>query len=203
MTHIVNMSSTFIFIGRSGCGKGTQAELLQKALEGKGERVLYVETGHLFRDFITGESFSQKKSKALYETSVRQPDFLACHMWSHLLLKSYEKGMSVILDGTPRSLAEALVLESAFNFFEFEHKYILHLDVSRGWAEERLLARGRLDDSSKEKIGKRLDWFDRDVIPAIEYFKNNPSAEFISINGEQEIESVHSDIVKAVGVSFS
>ena len=203
MTIIGNMSSIFIFIGRSGCGKGTQAELLQKFLEEKGERVLYVETGHLFRDFITGDTFSQKKSKALYETSVRQPDFLACHMWSHLLLKSYEKGMSAILDGTPRSLAEALVLESAFNFFEFEHKYILHLDVSREWAEDRLLNRGRLDDSSKEKIGKRLDWFDKDVVPAIEYFKNNPSAELLSINGEQDIESVHADIVKTIAVSFS
>lgn len=202
MTHIGNMSSIFIFIGRSGCGKGTQAELLQKTLEDKGERVLYIETGHLFRDFITGESFSQKKSKALYETSVRQPDFLACHMWSHLLLKSYEKGMNVILDGTPRSYAEALVLESAFNFFEFENKYILHLNVSRNWAEERLSARGRLDDTSREKIEKRLNWFDKDVVPAIEYFKNNPSAELVNVNGEQDIESVHSDIMKVIGVSF-
>lgn len=202
MTHIGNMSSIFIFIGRSGCGKGTQAELLQKTLEDKGERVLYIETGHLFRDFITGESFSQKKSKALYETSVRQPDFLACHMWSHLLLKSYEKGMNVILDGTPRSYAEALVLESAFNFFEFENKYILHLNVSRNWAEERLSARGRLDDTSREKIEKRLNWFDKDVVPAIEYFKNNPSAELVNVNGEQDIESVHSDIMKVIGVYF-
>lgn len=202
MTHIGNMSSIFIFIGRSGCGKGTQAELLQKALEDKGERVLYIETGHLFRDFITGESFSQKKSKALYETSVRQPDFLACHMWSHLLLKSYEKGMNVILDGTPRSYAEALVLESAFNFFEFEHKYILHLNVSRDWAEERLAARGRLDDTSREKIEKRLNWFDKDVVPAIEYFKNNPSAQLVNVNGEQDIELVHSDIMKMIGASF-
>jgi len=191
-------SYAFVFIGRSGCGKGTQADLLQAFLKEKGSGpLLYIETGDLFREFIKGNSFSQKRSHEFYDSSIRQPDFLACHMWSHLLLSSCEEGTSVVFDGTPRSLAEAEVLRSAFSFFGFDTAYIIHLDVSRAWSENRLLSRGRADDQGMEKIQKRLDWYDKDVVPAVEYFKKDPSVVFVHVNGEQPVASVHSDIASS------
>jgi adenylate kinase family enzyme len=55
--------------------------------------------------------------------------------------------------------------------------------------------RGRLDDSDEE-IKKRLDWYKANVVPAIEYFKNDPDYKFVSINGEQTIEEVHREIMQ-------
>ena len=194
------MAYAFVFIGRSGCGKGTQADLLQNFLKEKGiGPTLYIETGDLFRDFIKGETFAQKRSREFYENSIRQPDFLACHMWSHLLLSSCEEGTTAIFDGTPRSLAEAQVLASAFPFFGFDKKYVIHIDVSRKWSQERLLLRGRADDQAGDKIEKRLDWYDKDVVPAVEYFKNDPEVTFLHINGEQSVESVHDEIMNRLG----
>src|SRR6185369_8914356 len=80
---------TFIFIGRSGCGKGTQAELLQKSLQEKepNAQIFYLETGANFREFIKGEKYSNTLARKIMEEGGRQPDFLAVWMWSHVLLE--------------------------------------------------------------------------------------------------------------------
>lgn len=189
------MADAYIFIGRSGCGKGTQAELLKKTLtENTQSPVLYVETGDIFREFITGSAFSNIQSKKLYETAVRQPDFLACFMWTRKMIDSYEKGMSVIFDGTPRSLNEAEVLATSFDFFGFEKTHVIHLDVSRDWSHKHLLARGRSDDMNDEKIIKRLDWYEKDVVPAIEFYKAHSRIYFHTIAGERPVPDVARDI---------
>jgi len=61
-----------------------------------------------------------------------------------------------------------------------------------------MMARKRADDTP-EKIQNRLDWYEKDVLPSINYFRNKPSFDFIEINGEQTIENVHNDIIKALG----
>jgi adenylate kinase family enzyme len=73
----------------------------------------------------------------------------------------------------------------------------VHLNVSRKWSDDRLLARGREDDRTLAKINKRLDWFEKDTMPAIEYFRESRFYKFIEVNGEQPIEKVHADIVSA------
>ncbi len=50
-------------------------------------------------------------------------------------------------------------------------------------------------------IERRLDWYDNNVLPAIEFFRTKPEYTFIEINGEQSIEKTHSDILKITGLS--
>ncbi len=194
------MLHTIIFIGRSGSGKGTQAALLKDRIkrdDEKGRQILYVETGEHFRKFIRGENFSSQLSRRAYEMDERQPDFLACWMWGEMLTQELEEEMHLVFDGAPRSKPEAQVLTSAMEFYGREKPTVIVLDVSRAWSEERLLKRGRLDDKTLGKINKRLDWYDRDVVPTIEYFKTNPFYRVLEIDGEQSIEKVHSDIIAA------
>ena len=194
------MSHTVIFIGRSGCGKGTQADLFKNRinhLDPDKHPILYIETGNYFRKFIRNEGFSSKISQKIYENDERQPDFLACWMWSNILIDELGEHMHLVFDGAPRALAEAQILTTALEFYKREKPTVFHLNVSRDWSEKHLLARGRLDDVNLSKIDKRLDWFDKDVVPALEYFKNNKLYRFLEIDGEQSIEKVHSDIVAA------
>lgn len=189
---------TVIFIGRSGCGKGTQADFLMKHLKGQDlqERpIYYLESGAQFREFISGKSHSSKRARQIYEHGERQPDFLAIWMWSHLLVENVTGEEHLIIDGTPRSMSEALALDTALQFYERKAN-IIYLHVSREWSQERLLARGRADDTTLSKINKRLDWFDRDVMPAVEHYRNNSAYNFIEINGEQGKEKVHEDIME-------
>ena len=198
------MLHTVVFIGRSGCGKGTQADLLKNRiarLDPDKRQILYIETGDRFRHFIKDDNFSSKLSKKIYEQDERQPDFLACFMWASTLVEELEPDMHLVFDGAPRSHAEAIMLSTALKFYEREAPIVIYLKVSRQWAENRLLGRGRQDDRTLSKINKRLDWFETDTWPAIEYFKTNSLYKFLEVNGEQPIEKVHSDIIAAYDYS--
>lgn len=196
---------TFIFIGRSGCGKGTQAELLQKYVNEKypTDEIFYLETGERFRNFIKEDTYSSKLSKAVYETGERQPSFLAIWMWSHLLVESFKGTEHLIIDGSPRAYTEALALDTAFNFYGRKNIIVVHLNVTRKWSEDRLLNRGRMDDVDLDKVKKRLDWYEEDVVPATEFFKVNPNYNFIDVNGEQSIEEVYGEIMEKLNIRIN
>jgi adenylate kinase family enzyme len=80
---------TFIFIGRSGCGKGTQVALLQEYIKQQDHKrhIFYIETGERFRQFIKEHSLSSRLAAKIYKSGSRQPDFIAVWMWSNLLVK--------------------------------------------------------------------------------------------------------------------
>lgn len=194
------MLETVIFIGRSGCGKGTQASLLRDYIHERDyekRKILDIETGERFRQFIREENYSAKLSKKIYDAGLRQPNFLGTYMWSCILLEQLEEEMHIFFDGVGRSRPEAEMLTGALEFYKREKPKVIYLDVSRKWSEEKLLKRGRMDDTNLEKIDARLDWFDKDVMPAVEYFKITPAYTFVNVNGEQTVEEVHREILKA------
>jgi len=187
---------SFIFIGRSGCGKGTQAQLLDKYLKEKNSEteVFHLESGAEFREFIKGDSPTQKISKQIYDDGGLQPEFLSVYMWAKILSTKFQNTEHLIIDGTPRRLHEAGALNSIFTFYKRKPPYIIYLNVSRKWSEDRLLARHRVDDNNDD-IKARLDWFDTEVMPVVDYYQNNRDYNFLDINGEQTIEEVYQEIV--------
>ncbi len=192
----------FIFIGRSGCGKGTQAGLLKSLIEKNGSLpVFYIETGEKFRTFIKSNGYVSSLSNEVYKNNDRQPDFLGTFMWSDMLINDLKGSSHLILDGVARSINEANILETALFFLGIKDIYIIHLKVGREWSEKHLKARGRFDDEGEEAIRKRLNWFDKDVMPAIDFLKNSNN-HFVEVNGEQSIEKVHSDICSALPAVF-
>ena len=186
---------TFIFIGRSGSGKGTQARLLQEHLKDidPDTPVFYEETGARFREFLKEDTYTSRLSREIHEAGDLQPSFLAIRIWAEELRKNLKGNEHLIFDGTPRQLQEAHILENALDFYKREDVYIILPNVSREWSEKRLLERGRSDDDLEE-IKKRLDWYDEKVTPAIEYYKSNPRYKFLDIKGERTIKEIHDEI---------
>ncbi len=196
---IPNSLKTFIFIGRSGCGKGTQVKLLVDYLKEKESgKIFTLQTGQHFRDFVAKDGFANDLAKKIMKEANRQPDFLAVWIWSNAFLENIKNEEHLIIDGTPRSLNEARTLDTAIKFFKREKPFVVYIDVAREWSEDRLLARGRADDLEIEDIRKRLDWFEDDVIPAVSFYRNNPDYNFININGEQTIEEVNKEMVEKI-----
>ncbi len=191
----------FVLIGRSGSGKGTQADLLIKDLKeiDPGREVLYIYSGQEFRKFIQGSSFTAKKSNEYYATGKLQPEFLAVRMWVDVLTEKYNGTDHVIFDGTPRKPHEAGVLDSIFDFYEFKRPIIIDIKITPEETMRRLLARKRQDDNV-EDIQKRLNWYETDVVPTIEYYRNNPKYNFMEIDGMRTPEEIHADIVKRMGL---
>jgi adenylate kinase len=188
---------TFIFIGRSGCGKGTQVALLQEYMKKQDQEryLFYIETGERFRQFIKEHSLSSRSAAEIYKTGNRQPDFIAVWMWSHLLVERMTGEEHVIFDGTPRSLHEAQILDTAITFYNRHRPHVLYFNISRATSKSRMIARRRMDDINPEEIERRLNWFETDVIPAVDYFRNHPKYNFVELNGEQLVEVVQQELL--------
>jgi adenylate kinase len=193
---------TFIFIGRSGCGKGTQVALLQEYIKKQDQKrhIFYIETGERFRQFIKEHSLSSRLAAEIYKSGSRQPDFIAVWMWSHLLVERMTGEEHVIFDGTPRSFQEAQIIDTAITFFDRQRPHVIYLKISREISKARMIARRRMDDINEEEIERRLNWFETDVIPAVEYFRKYSKYNFIELDGDQPVETVQQDLLlKAFG----
>lgn len=191
---------TFIFIGASGSGKGTQVALLKSELEKRDPvtPIFYLQTGQYFREFIKGDSYASLMAREAIDKGERAPDFLAMYLWSDIFVKNLTGKEHLILDGSPRSLNEAQNLDIAMKFFKREQPVVVYLKVSPEWSIQHLAERAKKDaraDDSMEGIKKRVAWFEQDVLPAINYYRRDREYDFVEIDGEQSIEKVHHDIM--------
>lgn len=159
--------------------------------------IFYLEMGQKFRDFIQKQGYTNALSRAIYEKGGLQPSFLTVYTWSDIFINGFKEGEHLIIDGTPRRLEEAHVLDGALKFYERAKPALVYLRVSRKWSEEKLLARKRVDDN-KEDIEARLAWFDTEVLPAINFYRNNPNYRFVEVDGEQAIQKVHESIISQI-----
>ncbi len=191
----------FILIGRSGSGKGTQANLLIAKLKelDPSRETLYIQTGQEFRKFVQGSSYTEKRSAQYMKDGKLQPNFLAVKMWVDFLVANIHGNEHVIFDGSPREWHEAGVLDSVFGFYGYEKPHVIDLYISDEEALKRLLLRKRMDDS-EDGIKKRLAWYQECVEPTIKYYHDKKEYHFLKINGEQTPEAIFKDIAKGIGL---
>lgn len=194
----------FMFMGRPGSGKGTQANLLIDLLKQKdpGKKSLHIETGAKFRKFNEGDSFTAKQNKKLVDAGVLAPEFMCVYMWSTTMVTDFTGNEHVIFDGTPRKLLETQMLEGLFPFYGMKAN-VIYLDAHKDETTKRLLIRaktqGRKDDN-EAGIAKRHSEYEAQVQPSIDYMKKHPKMHFHDVNGIGTIEEVHQRIVKALGL---
>ncbi|HEY0907873.1 MAG TPA: nucleoside monophosphate kinase [Candidatus Paceibacterota bacterium] len=195
------MHHTLIFIGKSGTGKGTQVKLLEKYLSAKDPNtpIIPLETGDFLRQYFASGTYSSEISKKITESGGLQPEFITVNMWSNFLLKFMKPDTHIFVDGTPRRLHEAEVFDSAVRFYDRKNPVVILINVPQDVLTERLMKRGRTDDTVSG-IKKRMSWFEENVMPCVEYYRNNPHYKFVEIDGDQTVESVHADILKAIGI---
>lgn len=196
------MDDLYIFVGRSGAGKGTQAALLEKKLKTIDPLlpVFLVETGRRFRELVDTDTYTGRRLRDTVHTGKLSPSFLGVHMWAQCLVQGYTGKGVVFMDGTPRKNTEVPLLLSAIKFYGWK-AHVINLSVSDEWAYDHIKIRGRVDDLvSDEEIWSRIRWFHTSVSPAIEMLRDNPLIEIHDIYGEQSMEEVHADICYALGV---
>jgi adenylate kinase family enzyme len=191
------MKTAYIFYGRSGSGKGTQAKLLIEALQTSGKTVQFVETGKLARDVAATGSYVGNKIGETMEHGELLPPFIPVYLWARELVQNLNADDDVVLDGVARRAEEIPLLASALIYCGFETAYVIHLDVSIGWATERLLSRARSDDD-RNSIAHRMAWYETDVAPAIAATRGRAPFSYVRIDGEQDIESVHAEVMEKI-----
>ena len=192
---------TFIFTGRSGCGKGTQLKLLKDYFEKASPATpsFLSVTGDMFRSFFETNTYTSTHAKELTAAGELQPLFLTIWLWAKGFVDNYNPNSNIYIDGYPRRLEEAIAVDSLLGFYKRENVIVLNFVVSRETSKARMFARGRSDDTP-DNAETRLNWYDKDVTPAIDFFRNKPGYTFLDIDGEQPIEKIHEDIINKLGL---
>ena len=123
-----------LFIGRSGCGKGTQVELfIKKIQEVNGLKTLKVETGSLLRELAKKPSLTAVKTKELLDNGELMPESLVIGLWSSYLIENYSGNENLVFDGLARRLTEAVILDAALRFYNILKYKVVYINVSREW----------------------------------------------------------------------
>jgi len=193
---------TAILIGPSGCGKGTQAVMLRNYFEenDKEHPTRYLQTGEKFREFMEGDTYIQKKVKASLQEGKLMPSFLPIIMWGELFVEQVTGDDHIICDGFPRRAEESPLLHSAFEFLERKAPVVISFELDDEIIVERLVNGRKRFDDTPGKVAERLKWFRRDVSLAIKFFEEHPYYTVAHINGDQSVEAVHKDILKALDI---
>lgn len=191
---------TIIFIGKSGCGKGTQIEKVVDFFKSKGEdSIEQLEVGQNLREFINSKTYTSALAQVNNAQGKLQPAFLAIWAWVNKMIETYTGQKIIIVDGAPRQLGEAKILHEMFDFYSRKNRFIIHVDVSDQWTTQKLIERKRTDDNP-EGIARRLNWFNENSPDILSFFRNEDKYTVVRINGEQDVEHVHQDIIKALGL---
>lgn len=191
---------TVIFIGPQGSGKGTQIEKLDKAMVEKDpvRRVVDIQTGRRFRSLAAkSETFAEKKVARTLDTGMLQPDFLTHIMWGEAMLDQLDPKSHLLVDGFPRTVTQAHVLEDALAFFERTTIHIINLDTPEDVVRARMHSRARADDTH-ESIEERLRWYGEETLPVLDYYRVRPETYVHDIDGTDTVEGVHQQILKAL-----
>ena len=177
-----------VILGPPGAGKGTQAELLSEALG-----IPHISTGDLFRANISqGTPVGIEAKKYLDAGNLVPSEITVDMVRARLAEPDAVKGF--LLDGFPRSTEQADALVEILTNLDESLDGVLSLEVDADVVVERMLARGRADDT-EEVIRNRLSVYATETAPLLEYYAGQIKA----IDAVGDVQEVHQRILGALG----
>ena len=194
MTNPTNLNTIFI-IGPQGSGKGTQAKLLAKRLG-----FFYWEMGGILREVAAGGSILGVKVKSLIDSGVLLTDE-DLYQVVKLRLSEIPAEKGVLFDGIPRRLGQAQFLLDYLKLQGRTSFTTLFVNLPKQASIDRLLKRAEIEkraDDTLEKIQYRLEQYEKETIPVLDFLKQNST--FIEIDGSPDVYEVTKSINKALGI---
>ncbi len=193
---------TIIFIGPQGSGKGTQIERLVTRLKevDPTRKIVDIQTGRRFRALAAKqENYTERSVSKTIDTGALQPLFLSAVLWGDAFLHHVDPECHLLIDGFPRTVPEAVVLESAFSFYARSPVTVVFLEVPEEEVRTRMKLRARKDDTD-DAIEERLTWYREHTLPVVEYYEKRPDTVMIRIDGTKDIDAVATDVATELGV---
>lgn len=210
-----------ILMGLPGAGKGTQAEKISKKYN-----IPHISTGDMFRLAISEGTELGKQAKEFMDQGNLVPDEVTIGIvQERLSMDDCKKGF--LLDGFPRTLAQAEALKELLSEMNESINYVIHVDVPEDKLVERLTGRricptcgalyhtlynppkqeGKCDkdqstliqreDDTIETVQNRLTVNVEQTKPLLDFYENLGC--LVTVNGDQEIDLVFQDIQQRLG----
>jgi adenylate kinase len=182
-----------LLLGPQGSGKGTQAKRLARDLG-----MPHIATGDILREAMADGSELGRRVRPIYDAGHLVPDDLMVE----LIRERLEGEDGYVLDGFPRTIAQAEALDRMLSAIGKTLDLVVLLYVDDAVATGRLLGRGleegRADDTP-EAIANRLALYHEMTEPVAEYYREAGNLE--QVDGDrppEEVEAAIQDVLRRV-----
>jgi adenylate kinase len=208
-----------ILLGPPGAGKGTQAKRLAQKMNG-----LHLSSGDILRAEKAAGTELGKQATGYMERGELVPDSLIIEMMLNKMAQA--GGQSILLDGFPRTLAQAEALDAGLTRHGLKIQRVINIDVPDAEIERRMTGRrscqvcgavyhvefappkvnNRCDkdeaelvqrnDDKPEVVRNRLVTYHRQTQPLVDYYSK--SSLVVDVDGTQTPERVESKVEAAL-----
>ena len=214
------MATYIVLLGPPGVGKGTQAKILSKR-----SGLVHISSGDIFRENLKNETELGKLAQTYMSKGELVPDDLTIAMIKERLGRPDCKN-GAILDGFPRTPAQAEALENMLHEFNGHVDLVPFITAEEDVLVDRLSARwtcrarGHIfnakfnpekergkcdfdgselyqrDDDKADTVKRRIDVYLEQTSPLISYYRDH--GKLVEIDGMQPIEQVTEDLLEAL-----
>ena len=211
-----------LFLGPPGAGKGTQSKRLAKYLN-----IPHLSSGDLLREAVKGGTQAGQQAKSYMDKGVLVPDPVLIAMFKEVL-HTPECAKGFVLDGFPRNLEQAYSLDELLEELKLSLTAVINLQVDSKLIRERITGRrvctkckaeyhvklapptvpdvcdvcgsplGQRSDDKPELVGQRLQVYELETAPLIEYYDQKLLLR--TVDGKGDPEEIFADILRTLQV---
>ncbi len=208
------------FIGKGNCGKGTQAKLLAEKYS-----LQMISTGSMLRDWVLKEPnhFLSEKINNDIDNGSLIPSAVVFYLWFSKLI-TLDGSQGIVFEGSPRMLIEGQAMEEFFRWMGNNNLFIFNLNIPDEESAYRSSIRRYCpkchktysldfdpgithckddnteliirDDDKPEVVQKRIEEFNKFVVPTIDFLRSK--GVLYDINGVGKVEDIFANIDKIV-----
>jgi adenylate kinase len=216
------MATFIVLLGPPGVGKGTQAEILAKAT-----KLVHISSGDLFRENIKNQTELGKQSSSYMDKGELVPDGVTIRMIRERLTRP-DCQVGAILDGFPRTPAQAEALQRILERFQSQVDLVPYITAPESVLVERISGRrtcraqGHIyhekfnppkqpgvcdvdgsvlyqrEDDKAETVVRRIQVYYDQTSSLVEYYRQR--GKLIEIDGTQTVEQVTASLLSVIKI---
>ena len=159
-----------LMIAPPGAGKGTQGALIAAHFH-----IRHIATGELLRDHVAPRTPLRQAVQAYLDRGEQVPDQIVLDMVREALIAAKAAGGGYVLDGIPRTMAQARAAYDIARELGMTADVALHLQADDAELTRRLLARAALEhrsDDTAEVIAQRLALYHAVTAPILAWYRD-------------------------------
>lgn len=193
----MKIQNVIVILGPPGSGKGTQGKMLAAFLNYN-----YLSMGQYLRQFAKNVTELAQKVEQTIDKGYIIPDEWMVHIF-RTAIDELPHAEGVVLDGFPRDVGQAPILEAFMREHQTKTLKVLFLQVDKQDLIKRIAQRKtdsteiRADDDPAI-INTRFEQYEEKTYPLKQYFEDKKV--LIPINGNQSIEATHDEIMNKLGL---